>query len=185
LRAGGLWIAFGVVIAVVALRRWLAQPGPKAAWDAAALRLPVLGRMLRAVNTARFASTLAILTAAGVPLLRALEAARATLANVVLARAVSEAISAVREGSTLARALGQAKVFPPILVHLAASGEATGELAPMLERAARNLAREVERRAILLTTLLDPLLILTMGALVLGIVLAVLMPIIEINQLVR
>ena len=185
LRAGGLWIALGLVIAVVALRRWLAQPGPKAAWDALALRLPVVGRMLRSINTARFAATLAILTAAGVPLLRALEAARATLANAVLARAVSEAITAVREGSTLARALGAAKVFPPMLVHLAASGEATGELAAMLQRAAGNLAREVERRALLLTTLLDPLLILTMGALVLGIVLAVLMPIMEINQLVR
>ena len=185
LRAAGLWIALGAVIASVALRRWLARPGPKAAWDALALRLPVFGRMVRAVNTARFAATLAILTAAGVPLLRALEAARATLANAVLARAVSDAIAAVREGSTLARALGTAKVFPPILVHLAASGETTGELAPMLERAANNLSREVERRALLLTTLLDPLLVLAMGAVVLGIVLAVLMPIIEINQLVR
>ncbi|HEX9685486.1 MAG TPA: type II secretion system F family protein, partial [Burkholderiales bacterium] len=88
LRAGGLWIVLGAVAVVVALRRWLARPGPKAAWDAFALRLPVFGRMVRAVNTARFASTLAILTAAGVPLLRALEAARATLANAVLARAV-------------------------------------------------------------------------------------------------
>jgi general secretion pathway protein F len=185
LRAGGLWIALGLVGAGVALRRWLARPGPKAAWDALALRLPIFGRMVRAVNAARFAATLAILTAAGVPLLRALEAARATLANTVLARAVSDAITAVREGSSLSRALGASKVFPPILIHLAASGEATGELAPMLERAANNLAREVERRALLLTTLLDPLLILTMGAVVLGIVLAVLMPIIEINQLVR
>ena len=147
--------------------------------------------MLRSINTARFAATLAILTAAGVPLLRALEAARATLANAVLARAVSEAITAVREGSTLARALGAAKVFPPMLVHLAASGEATGELAALLQRAAGNLARGVERRALLLTTLLDPVLILPIGALVLGIlliavgVLAVLMPIMEINQLVR
>ena len=185
LRAGGLWIALGLVLAAFGLQRWLSRPGPKAAWDALALRLPVVGRMLRSVNTARFASTLAILTAAGVPLLRALEAARATLSNAVLARAVSEAITAVREGSTLARALGAAKVFPPMLVHLAASGEATGELASMLQRAANNLAREVERRALLLTTLLDPLLILAMGALVLGIVLAVLMPIMEINQLVR
>jgi general secretion pathway protein F len=185
LRAAGLWIALGLVVAGIALRRWLARPGPKAAWDGLALRLPIFGRMVRAVNAARFAATLAILTAAGVPLLRALDAARATLANTVLAKAVSDTISAVREGSTLARALGAAKVFPPILVHLAASGEATGELAPMLERAANNLAREVERRTLLLTTLLDPLLILTMGAVVLGIVLAVLMPIIEINQLVR
>jgi general secretion pathway protein F len=140
---------------------------------------------VRAVNAARFASTLAILAAAGVPLLRALEAARATLANAVLAQAVSDAIVAVREGSALSRALGSSKVFPPVMVHLAASGEATGKLAPMLDRAANILAREVERRAVLLTTLLEPLLVLAMGVVVLGIVLAVLMPIMEINQLVR
>jgi general secretion pathway protein F len=185
LRTAGLWIALGLVAAGYALRRWLARPGPKAAWDALLLRLPVAGRTVRAVNAARFASTLAILAAAGVPLLRALEAARATLANVVLARAVSEAIAAVREGAALSRALGATKVFPPVMVHLAASGEATGKLATMLERAANILAREVERRAVLLTTLLEPLLVLAMGVVVLGIVLAVLMPIIEVNQLVR
>jgi general secretion pathway protein F len=185
LRAAGVWIALGLVAAGFMLRRWLSLPGPKAAWDALLLRLPLAGRTVRAVNAARFASTLAILTAAGVPLLRALEAARATLANAVLAQAVSDAIMAVREGSTLSRALGSAKVFPPVLVHLAASGEATGQLAAMLERAANILAREVERRAVLLTTLLEPLLVLAMGAVVLGIVLAVLMPIMEINQLVR
>lgn len=185
LRAAGLWIALAVVAAGFGLRQWLARPGPRAAWDALVLRLPVAGRTVLAVNSARFASTLAILAAAGVPLLRALEAARATLANAVLARVVSDAIAAVREGSTLSRALGAGKVFPPVLVHLAASGEATGELATMLGRAASILAREVERRAVLLTTLLEPLLVLAMGAVVLGIVLAVLMPIIEINQLVR
>jgi general secretion pathway protein F len=185
LRVAGIWIALGVIAAAFAARRAFARPAVKAAWDAFALRLPVLGRMLRAINTARFAATLAILTAAGVPLLRALEAARATITNAVLAAAVSDAITAVREGTSLARALGMAKVFPPVLIHLAASGEATGELAAMLDRAANNLSREVERRAMLLTTLLDPLLILLMGAVVLGIVLAVLMPIIEINQLVR
>jgi general secretion pathway protein F len=185
LRAGGLWIALAAVAAGFGLTRWLARPASRVAWDALVLRLPVAGRTVLAVNSARFASTLAILAAAGVPLLRALEAARATLANVVLARAVSEAIAAVREGTALSRALGAGKVFPPVLVHLAASGEATGELAPMLDRAAGILAREVERRAVLLTTLLEPLLVLAMGLVVLGIVLAVLMPIIEINQLVR
>jgi general secretion pathway protein F len=185
LRVGGIWIAIGLIAAGVGVRRWLAQPGPKAAWDATALRLPVFGRMLRGVNTARFASTLAILAAAGVPLLRALDAARATLTNSVLARAAGEAIDTVREGGALSRALAASKVFPPMLVHLVASGEATGELAAMLDRAARNMAREVERRALMLTTLLEPLLILAMGGVVLGIVLAVLMPIIEINQLVR
>lgn len=185
LRVAGIWILLALVAAVFAIRRALARPAVKASWDAFALRLPFIGRMLRAINTARFASTLAILTAAGVPLLRALEAARATITNALLASAVADAITSVREGSTLARALGGSKAFPPVLIHLAASGEATGELPAMLDRAANNLSREVERRALLLTTLLDPLLILVMGAVVLGIVLAVLMPIIEINQLVR
>jgi general secretion pathway protein F len=185
LRAAGPWLMLGGVAAFFAVRRWLAFPGPRAAWDAASLRLPLIGRLVRNVNSARFAATLATLTGAGVPLLRALEAARATLTNTVLSRAASEAMAAVREGSPLARALGATGAFPPVLVHLAASGEATGELAPMLSRAAGNLSREVERRAVVLSTLLEPALILLMGAVVLGIVLAVLMPIIEINQLVR
>ena len=185
LRAAGLWLGIAAVAAAFALRRWLQRPGPRAAWHAAALRLPLLGRIVRNVNAARFAATLATLTAAGVPLLRGLEAARATLGNLVLAGAAAQAIAAVREGSPLARALGATGAFPPVLVHLAASGEATGELAAMLERAGANLSREVERRVLLLSTLLEPLLVLAMGAVVLAIVLAVLLPIIEINQLVR
>ena len=184
-RVGGLWIVLGAIGAFFAARAWLRLPGRRLVLDRWLLRLPFFGRILRGVDTARFASTLAILAGAGVPLLRALEAARATLANSVLAGAVGEIIEAVREGQGLAAALARQKVFPPVLVHLAASGEATGELAPMLERAAANLSREAERRALALSTLLEPLLILAMGAVVLGIVLAVLMPIIEINQLVR
>jgi general secretion pathway protein F len=185
LRAGGVWLALGLLACLFLFRAWLKRPGRRVVWDRWLLGLPLLGRIVRGVNTARFASTLALLTSAGVPLLRALEAARATLANAVLANAVGEVIEAVREGQALAPALGRAKVFPPVLVHLAASGEATGELAPLLERAATNLSREAERRALALSTLLEPLLILAMGAVVLGIVLAVLLPIIEINQLVR
>jgi len=184
-RVAGIWFAAAAVAGLFALRRWLRRPGPRAAWHAALLRLPLIGRIVRNVDAARFAATLATLAAAGVPLLRALEAARATLGNVVLAGAASEAIAAVREGSSLARALAASGSFPPVLVHLAAAGEATGQLAEMLGRAATNLSREVERRALVLSTLLEPLLVLAMGAVVLGIVLAVLLPIIEINQLVR
>src|SRR5438874_3789051 len=184
-RVGGIWLFLAGVAGFFALRAWLRLPGRRLLVDQWLLRLPLFGRILRGVDTARFASTLAILAGAGVPLLRSLEAARGTLANSVLAGAVSEVIEAVREGQGLAAALGRSKVFPPVLVHLAASGEATGELAPMLERAAANLSVEAERRALALSTLLEPLLILAMGAVVLGIVLAVLMPIIEINQLVR
>jgi general secretion pathway protein F len=185
LRVAGLWLGLAAVAALFGLRRWLRRPGPRAAWHAAALRLPLIGRIVRNANAARFAATLATLAGAGVPLLRALEAARATLDNVILARAAAEAIAAVREGSTLARALAATGAFPPVLVHLAASGEATGDLAATLARAGANLSREVERRVLLLSTLLEPLLVLAMGAAVLAIVLAVLLPIIEINQLVR
>src|SRR5260221_2579486 len=184
-RVGGIWLLLAAVGAFFALRAWLRRPGRRLALDRWLLKLPLFGRILRGVDTARFASTLAILTGAGVPLLRALDAARATLGNAVLANAVSEVIEAVREGQGLAAALGRQKVFPPVLVHLAASGEATGKLDAMLERAAVNLLREAGRRAFALSTLLVPLLLLAMGAVVLGIVLAVLMPIIEINQLVR
>jgi general secretion pathway protein F len=184
-REAGAWIALVAVAGVFGLRAWLAVPQRRLAWDRLVLQLPLVGRILRGVDTARFASTLAILTGAGVPLLRALDAARGTLASSVLAAAVSEIIEAVREGQSLATALGRLRVFPPVLVHLVASGEATGELPAMLDRAATNLSREAERRALALSTLLEPLLILTMGVVVLGIVLAVLMPIIEINQLVR
>jgi len=184
-RVGGIWLLLVGIGGFFGLRAWLRAPGRRLALDRWLLKLPLFGRILRGVDTARFASTLAILAGAGVPLLRALEAARATLSNGVLANAVSEVIEGVREGQGLAAALGRQKVFPPVLVHLAASGEATGKLDAMLERAAVNLSREAERRAFALSTLLEPLLILLMGAIVLGIVLAVLMPIIEINQLVR
>jgi general secretion pathway protein F len=185
LRDFGLWLVLLLPALGFALAAWLRRPGPKAAWHALLLRLPLLGPMLRTVDTARFAGTLAILAASGVPVLRALEGARGTLRNSVLAQAVSGAIAQVREGEALARALGGARAFPPMLIHLIASGEATGELARMLDRAAAIQAREVERRLLMLTTLLEPLLILAMGAMVLGIVLAVLLPIIDINQLVR
>jgi len=185
MRVGGIWMIAALAGAFYAARAWLRLPGRRLVVDRWLLGLPLFGRILRGVDTARFASTLAILTGAGVPLLRALDAARATLANTVLANAVSEVIEAVREGQGLATALGRSKVFPPVLVHLAASGEATGKLDSMLERAAANLSVEAERRALALSTLLEPLIILAMGAVVLGIVLAVLMPIIEINQLVR
>ena len=184
-RVGGVWALLAAVAAAFGVRAWLRIPARRLAWHGFLLRLPLFGRILRGVDTARFASTLSILTGAGVPLLRALEAARATLGNSVLAAAVVQIIEQVREGGTLSGALARSKVFPPVLVHLAASGESTGQLSTQLERAAANLSREAERRALALSTLLEPLLILAMGGIVLGIVLAVLMPIIEINQLVR
>lgn len=166
-------------------RLYLRNPAARLSWHHRVLRLPLIGRFVLGLNTARFASTLAILGGAGVPLLRALEAARQTLANERLSLSVSEATAKVREGVGLATALRIENVFPPLLIHLIASGEKTGALPPMLERAAQTLSRDIERRAMGMTALLEPLMIVVMGAVVLVIVMAVLLPIIEINQLVQ
>jgi general secretion pathway protein F len=185
LRAFGLYLLAAAFAGGWLLRAALKRSAFKAAWDARLLTLPLFGRIVRGVDTARFASTLAMLVEAGVPMLRALSAAEATLTNSTLRAVVQEAVGRVREGVGLARALAPAKAFPPVLIRLIEVGEATGRLPRMLGHAARIQAREVERRATGLATLLEPALILVMGALVLGIVLAVLLPIIEINQLVR
>ncbi|TWG83095.1 type II secretion system protein F (GspF) [Cupriavidus gilardii J11] len=180
------WAALGV-IALVALgvRSLLRQPGVRLEWHRWLLTAPLAGKLIRGYNTARFASTLAILVSAGVPILRSLQAAGETLGNEALRANVEDATTRVREGASLARALSAQNQFPPVLVHLIRSGEATGNLPAMLERAAQGEGQELERRTMFLTSLLEPLLILTMGVVVLLIVLAVLMPIIEINQMVR
>jgi general secretion pathway protein F len=172
--------------ALFILWRWrLRHPGARLAWHARILKLPLLGRYVVGVNTARYAATLAILTSSGTPLLVALQAARRTLSNDRLRLAVDEATRHVREGSSLASALQTQQVFPPLLTHLIGSGERTGELPAMLDRAARTLSTELERRAMTMTALLEPLMTLIMGGIVLLIVLAVMMPIIEINQMIQ
>ena len=184
-RAWG-WLCAAVMTgAFCSWRFYLRNPTARLRWHHRVLKLPLVGRFVLGLNTARFASTLAILGGAGVPLLRALEAARQTLSNERLSQSVSEATSRVREGANLAAALKMENVFPPLLIHLIASGEKTGELPPMLERAAQTLSRDIERRAMGMTALLEPLMIVVMGGVVLVIVMAVLLPIIEINQLVQ
>lgn len=187
IRQWGWLMALVLVGLVFAVRNALSRPAVRARWDATVLGLPIAGPMVRALETERFASTLAILVAGGVSLLRALEAAQKTVNNLALAARVHEAIGRVREGVPLARALqstGNVR-FPPVLIHLIASGEQTGDLPNMLTRAAEIQTRELERRTITLTALLEPALIVFMGAMVLTIVLAVLMPIIEINSLIK
>ena len=154
-------------------------------WDAAWLNLPVLGKLARGYNAARFASTLAMLTAAGVPILQALQAAAQTLSNQALKRDALDALVLVREGAPLAAALSQKKRFPGLLSMFARLGEQTGQLPTMLDRAAKQLSTEVQRRSMHLATILEPLLIVAMGLVVMLIVLAVLMPIIQLNQWVK
>src|ERR1700738_128893 len=178
-------VLIGVALAVYVVRSILAQAGPRLAFDRWLLTAPLVGKLVRGYNTVRFASTLGILTAAGVPILRALQAAGETLSNRAMRGNIDDAIVRVREGTSLSRALGNTKTFPPVLVHLIRSGEATGDVTTMLDRASEGEARELERRTMFLTSLLEPLLILAMGGVVLVIVLAVMLPIIELNNLVQ
>jgi len=194
-RGYGWMVAAAVAVAFFVVSRTLRVPAARLRWHTRMLTLPVVGILSRSLNTARFASTLAILVGSGVPMLRSLQAAGETLTNLAMRGRVIDATARVREGFSLAKALradadeerraGQLKLFPPVLIHLIASGEATGRLPDMLSRAADIHAREAERRALFFTSLLEPVLILTMGVVVMMIVLAVLLPIVEINQLAR
>ena len=184
-RVGGPVLLIVLAAGFPAARALVRRPAVRRLLDGRLLRMPVLGRLMRGLDAARYASTLAMLSEAGVPMLRALAAAEATMSNTVLREAARRTQEAVREGAPLGRALSAGKVFPPVLVRLVDVGEATGRLPAMLQHAARHLSAEVERRATAAAALLEPLLILAMGAVVLAIVTAVMMPIIEINQLVR
>lgn len=163
----------------------LKQTDVRLRFDAAWLQLPLIGRLARGYNAARFASTLAMLATAGVPILKALQAAADTLSNTALKRDAQEALVLVREGAPLASALAQHQRFPRLLVMFSRLGEQTGTLPTMLQRAAAQLSEEVQRRALQLATILEPLLIVAMGAMVMLIVLAVMLPIIQLNQWVR
>ena len=181
---GGLVLVIGAV-GIFAARQALKTPALRYRFDAAWLTLPIIGKLSRSFNAARFSSTLAMLAAAGVPILKALQAAADTLSNHALRQDAQDALVAVREGAPLASALAQKKRFPGLLSMFARLGEQTGQLPLMLQRAAHQLSTEVQRKALQLATLLEPLLIVVMGAVVMLIVLAVLLPIIEMNQLVR
>ena len=180
------WLMLGalLLIAIGARIAW-ARAAFRDKFDAAWLNVPIVGRLARGYNAARFASTLAMLAGAGVPILKALQAAADTLSNRAMRADALDALVLVREGAPLASALSQKKRFPGLLGMFARLGEQTGQLPLMLDRAAKQLSTEVQRRAIQLATLLEPLLIVTMGLVVMLIVLAVLLPIIQLNQLVR
>jgi len=180
------WLMLAALVVGIGGARWaLRAPELRYRFDAAWLGLPIIGRLSRSYNAARFASTLAMLAAAGVPILKALQAASDTLNNQAMRRDAQDALVAVREGAPLASALSQKKRFPGLLSMFARLGEQTGQLPLMLQRAASQLSSEVQRRAMQLATLLEPLLIVFMGLVVMLIVLAVLLPIIQMNQLVR
>jgi general secretion pathway protein F len=184
-RTWGLALLGVLVIGLLAARLALRQPALQARFDANWLRLPLIGRLARNYNAARFASTLAMLVGAGVPILKALQAAAETLSNQAMRADALDVLVQVREGSPLGLVMAQKKRFPGLLSMFARLGEQTGELPLMLQRAATQLSTEVQRRAMNLATILEPLLIVMMGGAVMLIVLAVMLPIIQLNQLVR
>ena len=184
-KVGALPFIILLALAVFLFARALRNEAFRLRVDRAVLTLPLAGRLIRTINTARLASTLAILVGSGVPLLGALQHVAGVVVNRAQRLAVSEAAKQVREGVSLSRALGTSKIFPPVLIHLIASGEASGRLEHMLERAAAQQSQELETRVATLTGLLEPLLILAMGGVVLLIVMAILMPVFEMNQLIK
>jgi general secretion pathway protein F len=184
-REWGLWLLLGLVVLLLLVRRLLRDEGRKTAWHRFLLRVPGLSRLLVAMDTARFASTLSILMASGVPLLDALRIAGQVLTNRVLRQDSREVAERVAEGSSLHRALRQSGRFPPMMVHMVASGEASGELETMLERSASNQERELEMTLGTVMALFEPLLVVVMGGMVLLIVLAILLPIFDLNTMVK
>ena len=185
LRSYGWLLLLALIGAGITLSVMLRNEGFRERFDATWLGLPLVGKLARGYNAARFAGTLAMLAGAGVPILKALQAAAETLSNRAMRADAMEALTQVREGAPLASALAGKKRFPGLLAMFSRLGEQTGQLPTMLDRAARQLGMEVQRRALAMATILEPLLIVAMGGVVMLIVLAVLLPIIQLNTWVK
>jgi general secretion pathway protein F len=165
--------------------RWLNKPDARMKFDSLLLRVPLVGKVIRGLNTARFARTLSILTASAVPVLEALRISADVVTSLPMKQAVSEAALRVREGAPIGRSLAAKKIFPPMMIHLISSGESSGELEKMLERAATNQEREMDGLLSTMTNLLGPFMVIFMGAIVMFIVIALLLPIFQLNDLVK
>ena len=185
LRATWPYLLGLIAIAIFATKKALKNVQIRFQWHEKLLNLPLVGPLVRGLNTARLASTLAMLVGSGVPIINAMKASTQIIGNLPMRQAVEEAIELIRDGTPLSKALKTRQLFPPILIHLISSAEATGKLDQMLESAAAQQSREMENRIGILTALMEPVLILMMGVMVLTIVLAILLPIIEMNQLIH
>ncbi|MCL6271142.1 type II secretion system inner membrane protein GspF [Sansalvadorimonas sp. 2012CJ34-2] len=178
------YLLLSVIIAVVTVQYLLKKPAIRLQWHRRILGLPIVGRFSRALNTSQFASTLSILTRSGVSLVDALAIASQVVGNDAMREAVIVVARKVSEGASLNKALKETDLFPPLMLHMIASGEATGELDNMLERTANNQQMELENRIAMLVGLFEPLMLVVMGGVVLLIVLAILLPILNMNTLI-
>jgi len=185
MRDFGVYVVILIAGVFFLFNRWLRVESNRRRWHAFLLRMPIVGKVVRGSNTARFARTLSTLTASTVPVLEALRISSEVVTNLPMKAAVEDAAVRVREGAPIGRSLGTSRVFPPMMIHLISSGETSGELDTMLERAAVHQERELDSILQAVVGLLGPLMILVMGGLVLLIVLAMLLPIFELNQLVQ
>jgi general secretion pathway protein F len=185
LRAWGIYLVIATIAAIVFFVYWLKNPANRRKFHRLLLRVPVVGRLVRGVNTARFTRTFSILTASAVPVLEAMRIAGEVVTNLPMKDAVDNAAQRVREGAPIGRSLQTSRLFPPMTVHLISSGESSGELDNMLDRAATNQERELDSMMGTLVGLLGPLLIVVMGLFVMGIVFAMLLPIFQMNTLIR
>ncbi|MBC7173099.1 MAG: type II secretion system inner membrane protein GspF [Polyangiaceae bacterium] len=182
----GYWWLFAILIGlgVYGFRRWLASEEGRKRWDILVLKAPLFGQLLLMVAVSRFSRTLATLLSSGVPVLQAMEITRNVLGNTELMRVVEEARASVREGEGLAKPLRQSGRFPPIVTHMIAIGERSGQLEEMLEHVAAAYDQQVEVKVTALTSLLEPLIIIMMGGMTGGIAFAILMPLLQINEFV-
>jgi len=183
-RDWGLIVLGGIVLAIVLFVRWLRDPDARRRYHLFLLKLPLFGKVVRGSNTARFARTFATLTSSAVPVLDALRISGQVVTNLPMRDAVEVAATRVREGAPIGKSLGASKIFPPMMIHLIASGETSGDLETMLDRAATNQEREMDAILGAAVGLLGPIMILVMGGLVLLIVLAMLLPIFQLNELI-
>lgn len=184
-RSYGLYMLIGAAALAFLFNRWLQAPANRRVYHRTQLRLPLVGKLTRGFNTARFTRTFSILSASSVPVLEALRISGEVVTNLPMRDAIAEAAARVREGAPIGRSLGVSKMFPPMTIHLISSGESSGELESMLERAAISQERELDSLLAGMVGLLGPLLIVGMGAFVMGIVFAMLLPIFEMNQLIK
>ena len=180
------WIALilGTIAVVWGIRRLLQKEGPRRRFHKVLLKLPIIGTVTRGLNTARFTQTLSILAGSSVPILEALRIASQVVVNIPMREAVEEASLRIREGAMISKSLAASKLFPPMTTHLISSGEASGRLEEMLVRAAQNQEREVDGLISTMLGIMQPLLVIFMAGVVLLIVLAILLPIFEINNLI-